>query len=51
MEIHCEDVRKNLVDYQEHRMEHPEKGKMERHLFHCPDCIFRLALVMTDNSN
>ena len=45
MEIKCEDVRKMLADYREHRLMHPEKGMIERHLFSCPDCIFRLALI------
>lgn len=45
MEISCEEVRKKLADYREHRILHPEKGMIERHLFSCPDCIFRLALI------
>ena len=45
MEISCEDVRKNLKDYREHRLGPPQKGQIERHLFYCPECIFHLALV------
>jgi hypothetical protein len=45
MEIRCEEVRKKLADYREHRLKHPEKGKIERHLFYCPDCIFHLAII------
>lgn len=44
-EILCADVRKQLADYRERRLKHPEKGRIERHLFYCPDCIFHLALV------
>lgn len=49
MEIRCEEVQKKLADYKEHRLVHPEKGMIERHLFYCPDCIFHLALI-TANS-
>ena len=45
MEIRCEEVRKKLADYREHRLKHPEKGMIERHLYYCPDCIFHLALI------
>ena len=45
MEIRCEEVRQKLADYREHKLRHPEKGMIERHLFYCPDCIFHLALI------
>jgi hypothetical protein len=45
MEIRCEDVRPKLADYREHKLKHPEKGMIERHLFYCPDCIFHLAVI------
>jgi len=44
-EISCGQVRLKLADYREHRLKHPEKGQVERHLFYCPDCIFHLALI------
>jgi hypothetical protein len=44
-EIHCSEVRRKLADYREHKLKHPEKGRVERHLFYCPECIFQLALV------
>ncbi len=44
-EISCREVRKKLPNYREHRLGHPEKGMVERHLFYCPDCIFHLALI------
>jgi hypothetical protein len=45
MEIRCEQVRKKLADYREFKIDHPEKGMIERHLFYCPDCIFHLAII------
>jgi hypothetical protein len=45
MEIRCGEVRQKLADYREHRLKHPEKGMIERHLYYCPDCIFHLALI------
>jgi hypothetical protein len=45
MEINCEEVRKLLADYREHRLGYPEKGMIERHLYYCPDCIFHLAVI------
>lgn len=45
MEIRCEEVRLKLADYREHKLKHPEKGMIERHLFYCPDCIFHLAVI------
>ncbi len=45
MEINCEEVRKNLQEYREHRLGPPQKGQIERHLYYCPECIFHLALV------
>lgn len=45
MEINCETVRRKLADYREHRLKHPEKGMIERHLYYCPDCIFHLAVI------
>ena len=44
-EILCSEVRRKLADYREHKLKHPEKGRVERHLFYCPECIFQLALV------
>lgn len=44
-ELRCEEVRKMLVDFREGRLESPEKGQIERHLYYCPDCIFHLALI------
>jgi hypothetical protein len=44
-EMLCEEVRRNLADYREHRLYPPEKGKIERHLYYCPDCILQLALI------
>lgn len=44
-EILCADVRKQLADYRERLIKHPEKGQIERHLYYCPDCIFHLALI------
>jgi hypothetical protein len=44
-EISCSSVRKKLAEYREHKLKHPEKGQVERHLFYCPECIFQLALV------
>jgi hypothetical protein len=44
-EISCEEVRLKLSDYREHLLFHPEKGRIERHLYYCPDCIFHLALI------
>lgn len=44
-EISCGEVRRKLAEYREHRLLSPEKGRVERHLFYCPDCIFHLALI------
>ena len=44
-ETTCKEVRGQLADYRKHRVKHPEKGRIERHLYYCPECIFQLALV------
>jgi len=43
-EIRCEEVRKLLENYLLTRLNPPKKGKLERHLFYCSDCVNRLAL-------
>jgi hypothetical protein len=39
MELNCEEVRKNLKDYAEHRLEPPLMGRVEQHVFDCYDCL------------
>jgi hypothetical protein len=39
MEIKCEDVRKNIKDYTEHRLEPRLMGQIEQHIFDCSDCL------------
>lgn len=43
MEIKCEDIRKHIKDYSEHRLATPLMGQVERHIFDCYDCLLLFA--------
>jgi hypothetical protein len=42
-EIRCEDVRKKLEEFRLALLYPPEKGRVERHLFYCSECMNQLA--------
>jgi hypothetical protein len=42
-EIRCEDVKRKLEDFRHFVLFPPEKGRVERHLFYCSDCLNLLA--------
>ncbi len=42
-EIRCEEVRKKLEEFGLALLFPPEKGRFERHLFYCSDCMNQLA--------
>jgi predicted anti-sigma-YlaC factor YlaD len=45
METNCFDVRYNLEDYREDRLDRVEKTAVERHLHYCEDCIHQWTIL------
>jgi anti-sigma factor RsiW len=39
METNCVEIRENLGDYTEDRLDRKEKTAVERHLHYCEECI------------
>ena len=45
MEISCEDVRKNIDEYAQHRLEEPLKERIGWHVYVCTECLLHYVVA------